>query len=59
MKDLLENVKILIPIAAAVLAIAGFYYTTEHRLEHLEAEISDLQAQQQKLKKSINRKKDK
>lgn len=59
MKEFLENLKILIPIGAAVLAIAGFYYTTEHRLEHLESEIADLQDQQQKLKKMTNRKKSK
>ena len=57
MKELLENIKILIPIAAGVLAIAGFYYTTEHRLEHIEQQIADLQEQDVKLKKLINKKK--
>jgi len=53
----LENVKSLIPIGAVILAIAGFYYTTQHRLEHLENEIEDLKEQDKKLRKMISKKK--
>ena len=52
----LENIKSMIPIGAVILAIAGFYYTTQHRLEHLEREIADLREQDEKIKKSIGKK---
>ena len=57
MKDLLENVKNLIPLAAAIIALAGFYYTTQHRLDHLEDKIVELQQEDMKLKKMINKRK--
>ena len=59
MKDLLENMKILISFAAVMLACAGFYYTTQHRLDHLEEKIIELESQDKKIKKSIQRKQDK
>ena len=52
----LENIKSLIPICAVILAIAGFYYTTQHRLEHLENEIEELKEQNKRLKKSLGKK---
>jgi len=55
MKELLENVKVLIPLIAAIIALAGFYYSTQHRLDHLEDMIIDLQQEDIKLKKSIKR----
>ena len=55
MKDLMENLKTLIPIGAVLIAIAGFYYTTQHRLDHLEAKIVELEEQDKKLRKSIAR----
>jgi len=36
MEKMLENIKGLIPVIAVIMAIAGFYYTTQHRLEHIE-----------------------
>ena len=53
----LENLKSLIPVGAVILAIAGFYYTTQHRLEHLENEIEHLKEQDKKLRKLISKKK--
>jgi len=55
MKDLLENVKVLIPLIAAIIALAGFYYSTQHRLDHLEDMIIDLQQEDMKLKKYIKK----
>ena len=56
MKELLENVKNLIPIIVGIIALAGFYYTTQHRLDHLEGEILKLKEQDRKIKKQINKK---
>ena len=56
MGSLLDNIKTLIPIGAVILAIAGFYYTTQHRLDHLEEKIVELELQDAKLKKSIQKK---
>ena len=56
MKEFIENIKGLIPLIAAILAIAGFYYSTQHRLDHLEKEIQELKTQDKKLKKAINKK---
>ena len=58
MENMLNNVKTLIPLIAAILALAGFYYTTQHRLDHLENEISELREANKKIKKSISKKKD-
>ena len=38
------------------MAIAGFYYTTQHRLDHIEEEIKELQDEDSRIKKSIKRK---
>ena len=59
MKEMLDNVKALIPIGAVLIALAGFYYTTQHRLDHLEAQIIELQVQDKKFKKAITRKNEK
>ena len=56
MENTMNHIKSLIPIFAVVLAIAGFYYTTQHRLEHLEKEIISLKEQDKQLKKMINKK---
>ena len=57
MQKTLENIKGLIPIIAVIMAIAGFYYTTQHRLEHIERDIAGLKEENKRLKKIINRKK--
>ena len=56
MKELLENVKTLIPLIAGIIALAGFYYSTQHRLDHLEEMIVDLQKEDIKLKKQMRKK---
>jgi hypothetical protein len=56
MEKSLEQIKGLIPIIAVIVAIAGFYYTTQHRLTHIEVEIKELQVENKRIKKSINRK---
>ena len=57
MEKTLENIKGLIPIIAVIMAVAGFYYTTQHRLEHIEEKIVNLEEENKRLKKLINRKK--
>ena len=56
MKDFIENIKGILPLVAGIIALAGFYYTTQHRLDHLEEEIKELRDQDKKLKKAINKK---
>lgn len=52
----LEQIKGLIPIIAVIMAIAGFYYTTQHRLSHVEEEIKELKDEDSRIKKLIKRK---
>jgi len=40
--DLILQIKGLLPVLAAVAAIVGFYYTTEHRLTRLEDDLSEM-----------------
>ena len=42
MNTKIENIKGLLPLLAVVAALGGFYYTTQHRLDHLEGEMEDL-----------------
>jgi len=55
MRESIENLKSLLPIIAAIVALAGFYYTTQHRLDHIEAEIDELKQQDKKIKKLISK----
>ena len=55
MKDLLDNIKTLIPIVAAICFMAGFYYTTNHRLEQVEGEMSELRSELKSIKKSLRK----
>ena len=59
MKELIDNIKNLIPVIIAIVALAGFYYTTQHRLDYLEKEIEALKTADKRIKKSIIRKKTK
>ena len=43
-KDLITQVKDLLPILVIVCSLAGFFYTTQHRLERSEKTIEDLEA---------------
>tara|TARA_R100000664_G_C2726539_1_gene118346 strand:+ start:219 stop:428 length:210 start_codon:yes stop_codon:yes gene_type:complete len=42
MNTMIENIKGLMPLLAVVAALGGFYYTTQHRLDHLEGEVEAL-----------------
>ena len=44
MNDLLDNLKVLLPILTVVAVCAGFYYTTNHRLDHLEEIVNSMKA---------------
>ena len=44
MNSMIENIKGLLPLFAVVAALGGFYYTTQHRLDHLEGEMEELAA---------------
>jgi hypothetical protein len=39
----LEDLKMLWPIFTAIVVLSGFYYTTQSRLEQLEADVQELQ----------------
>ena len=56
MEKTLEQIKGLIPIIAAIMAIAGFYYTTQHRLEHIERDIAGLKEENKRIRKLFNKK---
>jgi len=56
MEKSLEQIKGLIPIIAVIMAIAGFYYTTQHRLEHIERDIAGLKEENKRTRKLINKK---
>ncbi len=59
MEKTIENIKALIPIIGVIVALAGFYYTTQHRLDHIENKIIELEEQDKKIKKSLGKKQDK
>ena len=44
MNDLLDNLKVLLPILTVVAVGAGFYYTTNNRLDHLEEVVNSMKA---------------
>jgi len=46
----------IIAILTLVATLAGFYYTTNHRLDHLEDLVVELQVQDAKLRQMINKK---
>jgi hypothetical protein len=49
MNDLLENLKVLLPLLTVVVVGAGFYYTTNHRLDHLEEMVNLIKANNEDL----------
>ena len=57
MDNLLNNIKTLIPLIAGILALAGFYYTTQHRLDYLENKIIELEEFDKKLSKKLSKNK--
>ena len=52
----IEQLKSIMPILALVAVGAGFYYTTNHRLDHLEETVEALKDDNNKLRKLINKK---
>ena len=49
MNDLLENLKVLLPLLTVVVVGAGIYYTTNHRLDHLEEMVNLIKANNEDL----------
>ena len=52
MPSWIENLKTLLPLLTLVAVGAGFYYTTNHRLDHLEDVVSKLKDQVSQIEKS-------
>jgi len=50
------DIKIIITIASLLVPLVGFYYTTNMRLESLEASVTSVQKQIKQLKKNKGRK---
>ena len=46
----------IIAILTIVATLAGFYYTTNHRLDHLEDMVVELKEQDMLLEQKINKK---
>ena len=46
----------IIAILTIVASLAGFYYTTQHRLDHLESVIEGLKEEDIAIRKLINKK---
>ena len=46
----------IIAILTVVATLAGFYYTTNHRLDHLEDLVVELQEQDALLQQKLNKK---
>ena len=46
----------IIAVLSIVATLAGFYYTTNHRLDHLEAMVVELKEQDMLLQQKINKK---
>ena len=44
-------------IITAIAVLGGFYYTTQHRLDHLEGKVTALQGEIERVEKIAKRKK--
>ena len=44
MPDWMDHLKVLLPLLGVVAVGAGFYYTTNHRLDHLEEVVNSMKA---------------
>ncbi len=51
------DIKTGIAIITAIAVLGGFYYTTQHRLDHLEGKVSALQGEIERVEKLAKRKK--
>ena len=53
MKEITLDLKALVAIFSAVAVLSGFYYTTLHRLDTLEAKVDSINIEMQQCKKDI------
>lgn len=53
------DIKMLLTLLSGAAIFAGFYYTTQHRLEHIETQIQELREEVAKVKKSVKNKRNK
>ena len=44
MPDWMDHLKVLLPLLGVVAVGAGFYYTTNHRLDHLEEVVDSMKS---------------
>ena len=51
MSEVKFDIKTVITFITDAIVFGGFYYTTQHRLDHLEGKIEDLEVQMSKVKK--------
>jgi uncharacterized membrane protein YciS (DUF1049 family) len=51
MNEIKFDIKTVITFITAAIVFGGFYYTTQHRLDHIEAKINDLEIEMTKIKK--------
>ena len=53
MDTMIENIKGLLPLFAIVAALGGFYYTTQHRLDHLEGQMDEISSEVEQFSESL------
>jgi len=53
MNSMIENIKGLLPLLAVVAALGGFYYTTQHRLDHLEGQMDEISSEVEQFSESL------
>ena len=51
------NLTTILTIGGVVAVLGGFYYTTQHRLDHLEGKVTALQEEIARVEKIAKRKK--
>tara|TARA_R100001082_G_C4365044_1_gene161448 strand:+ start:2776 stop:2946 length:171 start_codon:yes stop_codon:yes gene_type:complete len=51
MNEIKFDIKTVITFITAAIVFGGFYYTTQHRLDHIETKITDLEIEISKAKK--------
>ena len=59
MPDWIDNLKVLLPLLGVVAMGAGFYYTTNHRLDHLEEVVNSMKADNKDLHLQLYKTEDK
>lgn len=55
MPEWIEQLKILLPLLGVVCIGAGFYYTTNHRLDHLEEIVEELSRETENLQDTVEK----